>query len=216
MNTTEQRIFTSHRCAAGFSEGLPDEYAQDILHLLQSADAFACRAYDRQQSWISWQDRYCNRLEKYGCTRRSVIDSTPHFIRSLHELQALTLNVIGMHDGGRLVDLSRECVQALAIGTVAGAFFSGRVAGGYSQNWQVTPCGQNDHGEVELLVLGVHMACNVESRSHGLWTADTREVVLRLKGGVYCFEPQRFEPWREEILSALTVARKQAFVRTLL
>lgn len=72
-SATVTEVLLTGESMMSFAPNLMKEERDDLFDLLMQADGFASRAFDRQQLWKSWMDRYRNRLEKHGCRPVSLI-----------------------------------------------------------------------------------------------------------------------------------------------
>lgn len=175
-----------------FAAGLPAQEKQDVSDLLLQADVFASSAWDRKVHWQSWLDYHSNRLKKHGCRVRSTLTNPPRFVNSEQELfEPFELTTKGLDDSPLLVDMLIDGLTRSAYLSFCIEFLRHGSGPGHLADFQIVPCVKRADGELSLLVCGL--------QAKGLYDDGRREVVLRLTGVEYSFDPGAYEPYRDEV-----------------
>jgi len=187
-------MFQPDEHVIAFGAGVPRQSRSDICALMQEADRFASRTHNRDVYWQAWMNYFDARLRKYGCERLTTITSQPLFVSDNDELDDLTLSFSTCDDAQGLVDLAQRVLATLGIHDFVEAWLATDGQGNARLgSWVVVPCNLNRHGEIVLTTFGVQL--------RGLPFTSQRkpEVVMRVSGGIYTFDPQAYEPFRREV-----------------
>lgn len=191
-------MFDPDENVVSFGTGLTQQNRTDISALLQQADRFASHSYDRNLYWQAWLDYYDNRLRKHGCKRLSIITSQPLFVSELRDLDEVKLDISSVDAPQKLFDLARRVMAALGLHDFVAAWLQGNGKGDVRMvSWVVVPCELNERGEIMLSTFGVHV------RGLPRTTQKKPEVVIRMGGGAYIFQPDAYEPFRVPIREEL-------------
>ncbi|QKZ02850.1 MULTISPECIES: hypothetical protein [Pseudomonas] len=191
-------MFEPDENVVSFGIGLTSQNRSDISALLQQADRFASHAYDRNVHWQAWLDYYDSRLKKHGCNRLSTITSQPLFVSDMRDVDEVKLDIASFDDPQKLFDLARRVMAALGLHDFVRAWLKGNGKGDARMlSWVVVPCELNARGEIVLTTFGVQV------RGLPLSTQQKPEVVIRMSGGVYIFQPEVYERFRTPIREEL-------------
>ncbi|MGF6592122.1 hypothetical protein [Pseudomonas sp. 2835] len=202
-SATVTEVLLTGESMMSFAPNLMKEERDDLFDLLMQADGFASRAFDRQQLWKSWMDRYRNRLEKHGCRPVSLITEPAQVVTSADQMQACIASITGRVATPLLARQVETTLKWVRDSQYAERFFrAGEQEEGFSSFLSV-PSEKTASGDILLVVLGVNVTLSVETRDFDFWTSTRRDMVLRVVGGVYRFDRQVYDGYRQAIRADL-------------
>lgn len=116
------------------------------------------------------------------------------FISDSDELDTLTLQATGPERPQGLFDLAQRIIENLQIRSFVDAWLASSGEGnGLLGSWVAVPCEVNRHGQIILTTFGVQLKGRPKT------TQQKPEVVMRMGGATYVFDPELHAPWRDEI-----------------
>lgn len=202
MNEITHNAVVADKNLISFS-GVSLTQRADILDLLMYADFFATQARRRETDWISWMNYYRSQLVSSGCELKSTIRHSAKVINSARELDSISFGVTGSVRIGGLMDLARRSFRAAGLGNYARVFFESGSGTGQLSTFQVVPCESTATGDVSILICGLHASASAVTEDLGGNSWIARDIVVRLAGGVYNFNTQRYGLHRQRIQSRL-------------
>lgn len=179
--------------------GVSNKQRADILDLLMYADHFATQARRRETDWTSWINYYRSQLVSSGCQLKAPIRNAALVINSASELDNISFDVVGSVRTSDLMDMARRSLRDARLNNYARNFFESGSDSGFLHSFQVVPCQGDGADDVSILICGLHASATVTADSRGGDWRVNREMVVRLAGGVYNFNTQRFAPHRQRI-----------------
>lgn len=188
---------------ATFVAGMSADDKRDISDMLGQADIYASTTWRRHDNFIQWMDYHDSRLVKHGCNKLGPLFMDPLFVKSEEDLQKpFAVKMFSVRESLQLRDLTIEALNHSGYRDFCIEFLKHGSARSVLTANQTVPCMANPDGGVRLMVCGLQAV--------GKLTHDGgREVVLRIKGGEYIFDPERYAQWREEVHNHLLRYGKQ-------
>ncbi|EIK96519.1 hypothetical protein PMM47T1_11347 [Pseudomonas sp. M47T1] len=181
-----------------FDPGIRDVDRSDICALLQESDRVATRMHNREVYWDAWRLYYVNCLERHGCQWQATVTTQPLFISDNADLDSLELNIKGYSDPQALFDLAQRVLGSLGVRQFVANWLTGDGRGDARLlSWVIVPCELDRHGEITLTTFGVQIKGRAKT------TQQTPEVLMRMSGGIYVFDPAAHAPHREGIRERL-------------
>lgn len=202
MNELTHNAVIAGKNLISFS-GVAKSQRADIIDMLMYADFYASQTWSREKYWTSWINYYRSQLLRSGCQLRSQIVKPAMVINSASELDNISFSVTGSVRVSGLMELAQRSFRETRLNEYARHFFEAGSGSGHLSSFQVVPCESNGADDVSILICGLHASASAvnESRGGDWWTA--RDIVVRLAGGVYNFNQERFAPHRQRIQSRL-------------
>ena len=202
MNELTNNAVIAGKNLISFSDVTKSQRA-DILDMLMYADFYATQAWSREKYWTSWINYYRTQLAYSGCQLKSLIVKPAMVINAASELDNISFSVNGSVRVSGLMELARRSFREARLSEYARHFFESGSDSGYLSTFQVVPCESAGADDVSILICGLQASASAvnESRGGDSWTA--RDIVVRLAGGVYNFNQERFAPHRQRIQSRL-------------
>lgn len=185
-----------------FSSTVSRQAREDIADMLMYAEFFATQSYRPDEFWNVWFNYYRTSLVWSGCKLKSQIVKEPMVISDAQELDNISFDITGSVHAARLLELARRSFRAARLSEYARHFFRYGSGSGSIGNFQVVPC-EEAAGEIHLLLCGLNASSAVTSDSFDGESWISREMVVRLGGGVYAFNSSAFAPHRERIRARL-------------
>lgn len=175
-----------------FAPGVPPQEKEDVSDLLLQADVFASTTWDRKVHWQSWLDYHANRLTKHGCQVRAKLTDSPRFINSKDDLdEPFALQIKGSGGSPLVVEMLVDGLNRSGYYSFCSEFLRQGSGPAHLADFQIVPCAIRADGDLSLLVCGL--------QAKGLYDDGRREVVLRLTGVEYSFNPRAYDPYREGV-----------------
>lgn len=187
-----------------FAPGVSEQDRNDIADMLMYADFFASQSYRMQDGWNGWLDYYRSQVVKAGCKLKSPLVKEPMFITDAGELDTIGFGLKGAVRAANLIALAHRSLKAARLNDYASHFFQYATESGSFSHFQVLPCETVAGTDVlHILLLGVHASATVNSQIVGGDWRQSREMVVRLGGGLYEFNRTSYAAHRERIRSRL-------------
>lgn len=186
-----------------FLSGFSREEKSDVLKVLRFADYFASATWRRQDAWLSWMMYYRAQLQKYGCTPGAQVFMEPVVVTEPAELDRIVYSIKGLSGVDRLVEGVAKTFKTMRLDRYARAFFQHGRGEGTLSTFQSVPCERNRAGQMQILMIGVHANAYASTDIFGLTEITKRDMVVRLTGGIYTFDPQAFAVHRDYVRSRL-------------
>jgi hypothetical protein len=181
----------------------------DIFTCLLRAERVAGKV-SRDEHFAYWAYRYGKALEQRGCLKSSAIIHQPAVINSAAELEDISFGVINSAGSLLLAQQAVASLKASEFQRQGNQFFESDSQQSVTAAFQVVPCLMNTGKTVTLLVCGVHIAGQVETRDFDFWSHSRREMVLRITGGAYQFDRDTYAMYREKDASQIGEGSRQA------
>ncbi|MDY7563208.1 hypothetical protein QN382_05460 [Pseudomonas sp. 10B1] len=197
------RIAIAGNNLVSFVAGMSTQEKEDVLDMLLYADFFASQAYDRRVHWKSWLDYYRNRLVRHGCALKSLIVRDPVVITDPYELDRLTFKVVGAEGSAELAGLVQASFSAIRVNDYARAFFQRGTGAGRIGSFQIVPCDRTRDGQIRIFLCALQINALEIVDEGWFWNNNTRDLVLRLVGGVYEFSRDNYASSRDQIRTKL-------------
>ncbi|WDY59891.1 hypothetical protein [Pseudomonas sp. PSKL.D1] len=184
----------------GLGANLSEEELGDVQCLLNHAESFADRSYNRHELWKSWFDHVRNRMEKHGCTRLATLEHPAQVINDFADFDDQLAPIGAGSTPAVLAALARDALGELRGTQDAKRFLERGTEDGRSSTFLVTPCQKDEDGQIHLAVYAFRMNASVEIRDFDFWSETQREIVVWNIGTAYRFDPTRFANVREQLL----------------
>jgi hypothetical protein len=192
-----------------FSTEISRQDRDDIFTCLLRAERVAGKV-SRDEHFAYWAYRYGKALEQRGCLKSSSIIHEPAVITSASELEDISFGVINSAGSLLLAQQAVASLKASEFQRHGNHFFESDGEQSVTAGFQVVPCLASSGKTVTLLVCGVHIAGQVETRDFDFWTHSRREMVLRITGGAYRFDRDAYAMHRERDARQIGEAGRQA------
>lgn len=187
-----------------FAPGVSEQDRNDIADMLMYADFFASQSYRMQDGWTGWLEYYRSQLIKAGCKLKSPLVKEPMFITDARELDTIGFGLKGAVRAANLIALAHRSLKAARLNDYASHFFQYATGSGALSRFQVLPCEAIAGTDiVRILLLGVHASATLSSEWVGGDWRESREMVVRLGGGLYEFNRLAYAAHRERIRARL-------------
>ncbi|MFS2159935.1 hypothetical protein ACCD10_21670 [Pseudomonas sp. Pseusp122] len=188
-----------------FGPEVVEQDRQDIADMLMYADFFASQSYPMQDSWMGWLEYYRSQLIKAGCKLTSPLVKEPMFITDARELDTIGFGLKGAVRAANLIALAHRSLKAARLNDYASHFFQYATESGSLGRFQVLPCEAIAGTDiVRILLLGVHVSATLNSGWVGGDWRKSREMVVRLGGGLYEFNRSAYAAHRARIRARLS------------
>jgi hypothetical protein len=184
------------------SAGIKRQDREDLFDCLLRAERVAGQV-SRDQHFTYWAYRYGMALEQRSFVKLSPIMHAPMVIRSASELEEISFSVIESRGSARLARQALASLQAVRIHRYAAHFFESINGNTLIAGFQVIPCALDPAGNVMVLLCGIQMTGNVETRDFDFWSESRSELTLRITGGAYRFDRRDYARHRDAVAREL-------------
>lgn len=157
----------------------------------------------RDEHFAYWAYRYGKALEQRSFRKLSPILHEPMVVRSASELEQISFGVIQSAGSARLARQAKASLQAMQIHHYAEHFFESLNGNSVIAGFQVIPCAVDSTGAVMVLLCGIQMTGNVETRDFDFWSDSRSELTLRITGGAYRFDRLDYAKHRDAVAREL-------------
>lgn len=168
----------------------------DIFNCLLRAERVAGRV-SRDENFAYWVYRYGKALEHRSWTKSSAIIHQPDVITCAADFENISFGVINSAGSLLLAQQAAASLKASQFHRQAKHFFESDGEQSVSAGFQVVPCLVNSERRITLMVCGVQITGNAESRDFDFWTETRRDMVLRITGGAYQFDRDAYAIYRD-------------------
>jgi len=191
------------------SAGTDSQDRDDVFDCLLRVDGLAGMV-SREEHFSYWTYRYGTGLEQRGCVKTAAIQHQPMVINSVSALKSITFDITRDSASTALARQAIASLEAMQLRGLAGQFFT--LGSGQSDlaRFQVVPCVTGRQGQLSVAVCGIQLTGYADVRDYEFRTQTSREMVLRISGGVYRFERDAYAPHRERIRQELGDAARWA------
>ncbi|WP_201193569.1 hypothetical protein [Pseudomonas fluorescens] len=186
-------------CLSSFTPQVSAQDRQDIQDCLLYAELAANDKYPGLVSKKVWFDYYQGRLIKAGFKLKAFVASEPVRVANIQELLAMSHTVIGRMGYPRLGQLLRDTYKTLTLDRFAWEFFQGNVARGGQGILKCSPCERLASGETVVCLLSVQYSSRVTEQAFFLWSEFHEDLQIVPGGGVFAFDPEVFQRYRERV-----------------
>lgn len=197
----------NNACIAGknlFSfSGVPQEHREDIMDVLMLADFRATQTWRPRSQWTSWINNYRSHLISSSLQLKSQIVKPAMVINCASELDNVSFGITGSLRVDNLMDLARRSFKVARLNEHAQQFFEYGTGSGHFSAFQIIPCESVGSDDVAIMICALHASANLSSESRGGDWRINREMVVRLAGGVYNFNGERYDGHRSRIQARL-------------
>lgn len=202
-------------CLLSFVDGVCPQDKQDIQDCLLYAELAANDKYPEEVTKRAWFDYYQGRLMKAGFTLKAVIPSEPLRVSNVNQLLSISHTIIGRLGAERLGQLVEETYKALRLDEFAWNFFRGNVLQGGAGILKCAPCERLDSGEMVVCLYGLRYSAEVFEEDFFFWSGFDKEVVIIPDGGVFQFNREVFEGYRERVHEKIDAYSDKILVKKL-
>lgn len=184
------------------SAGIKKQDREDLFDCLLRAERVAGQV-SRDAHFTYWAYRYGKALEQRSFVKLSPIMHQPMVIRSASELEEISFSVIESRGSALLARQAQASLQAMQIHHYAQHFFESINGNSVIAGFQVIPCAVDSAGAVMVLLCGIQMTGNVETRDFDFWSDSRSELTLRITGGAYRFDRRDYARHRDAVAREL-------------
>lgn len=202
-------------CLLSFTPQVSLQDQQDIQDCLLYAEHAANDKYPGQVSKKAWFDYYQGRLLKAGFTLGVIVPNEPLRVSNVDQLLNLSGSTIGSLGSERLGQLFREAYKVLKLDDFSWRFFQRHVAEGGLCILKCAPCERLASGEVVVFLYSLRFSTVEFENDFFFWSEFDREVVVIPDGGVFVFNRNVFENYRERVHQKIDAYSDKIFVRKL-
>ncbi|VVO21747.1 hypothetical protein PS691_04242 [Pseudomonas fluorescens] len=202
-------------CLLSFTPQVYPQDQKDIQDCLLYAEHAANDKYPGQVSKKIWFDYYQGRLLKAGFALRTLVPNKQLRVSNVNQLVDISHGIIGRFGSERLGQLFKVAYKALKLDDIAWDFFRGNVAEGGLSVLRCAPCERLGSGEVVVFLYGLRFSTVTFEEDFFFWSEFEREVVIIPDGGVFVFNPEVFEHYRERVHQKIDAYSDKVFVRKL-
>ncbi|MVV51409.1 hypothetical protein EJA72_24670 [Pseudomonas sp. PB120] len=201
-------------CLLSFADTVQAQDRQDIQDCLLYAELAANDKYPGLVSNKMWFDYYQGRLLKAGFTLTAIIPTEPIRVSTVHQLLDISYSTIGRVGSKRMAQLVTQTYRALKLDAFAWDFFQGNIARGGAGILKCAPCERLGSGETVVCLYGLRYRTHVSGQAF-FWDEFYKEVVIMPDGGVFAFNRDVFERYRERVHEKIDAYSSKIFVRKL-
>ncbi|APC19222.1 hypothetical protein BLL42_10215 [Pseudomonas frederiksbergensis] len=202
-------------CLLSFASEVCPQDKQDVQGCLLYAELAANDKYPGQVSKKAWFDYYQGRLLKAGFILKAIVPSDKFRVSNVNQLLSISHTIIGRLGVERLAQLIEETYRVLKLDEFAWNFFRDNVANGGSGILKCAPCERLDSGDVVVCLYGLRYSTAVIEDDFFFWSEIDKEVVITPDGGVFAFNREVFENYRERVHEKIDAYSDKVLVQKL-
>lgn len=191
------------------SAGIGMEDREDLFDCLLRVDRLAGQVR-REEHFSFWTFRYGVGLEQRGFVKTGSIVHQPTVIKSACELKRVTFDITRSVGSAALARQAIASLEAMQLRGMAGQFFTNGSGQSDLARFQIVPCVANNSAQLLVTTCGVQLTGYADVRDYDFWTQTSRDMVLRISGGVYRFDRAIYDMHRERIRRELEQAAERA------